>query len=273
MPVDHYPSLSRLTRTLPRSLGRELALVLSFADRIRDIVDGGMLTLTERLAELDRIQHDLDAIAAATNPALPLCRTIASVVTARSLPLEPFRDLLSAAREDLTTARYGSFAELMVHVRRAANPIGHLALHLCDAATPRNLALAGGLSCGVWLTGMLRDVPREFAQGRLYLPLDDLARHRVAEDGIAAHQSTGGWRALMMFEIERARKMLQAGAPLGRILSGRVGFHTRLLVLGAERILKKLHEGRGDVFARRPEIAKGDWPYLFGRALVPSYRP
>jgi squalene synthase HpnC len=273
MPVDHYPSLSRLTRTLPRPLGRELALVLSFADRIRDIVDGGTLTPTERLAELDRIQHDLDAIAAATHPALPLCRAIASVVTARSLPLEPFRDLLSAAREDLTTARYGSFGELMVHVRRAANPVGRLALHLCDAATPRHVALSDGIACGLWLVGMLRDVPRDFARGRLYLPMDDMERYHVAETQIANRQATGGWRPLMMVEIERTRKMLQAGAPLGRILPGRAGFDLRLLVVGGERILKKLYEAQGDVFTRRPQIEKQDWLYLIGRALFPSYRP
>jgi squalene synthase HpnC len=273
MPVDDHPTLSLLICTLPRPLGRELALVLSFAGHLRDIVDAGTRASHDRLAELERIRNDLDAIAGEVDPTLPPCRALAPVVRARCLPVEPLQDLLSAAREDLTSPRYDGFGDLMVHVRRAANPIGRLALHLCDAAAPRSLALSDGLSCGVWLTGMLRNIPRDLARGRLYLPLDDLTRHRVTEDQIAARQATGGWRALMMFEIERARRMLQAGAPLGRVLEGRVGFDTRLLVLAAERILKKLHEAPDDVFTRRPELTKGDWPYLVGRALVPSHRP
>jgi squalene synthase HpnC len=273
MPVDDYGSLSRLTRPLPRPLGRELALVVSFAGHVRQLVDGRTRAATDRLAELDQLEHDLDAIAAAGDAQTECGRALASVIRARSLPLAPLRDLLCAAREDLATSRYASFGELMVHVRRAANPIGRVALILCDAATPRHLALSDGLCCGLWLTGMLRDVPRDFARGRLYLPLDDLERYRVTEDEIAAGQSTGRWRALMMFQIERTRKMLQAGASLGRNLPGRVGFDARLLILAGERILKKLHATQGDVFTGRPEITKSDWPYLVARALVPSYRP
>lgn len=274
MPADDQTSLSCLIRTLPRPLGRELGLALSFATHVRKVVDDVALSRVDRLAALYRIEQDLDAIAAGDRPpALQICRALAFVATARGLPLEPLRNLVAAARDDLTTDRYGNFGELMVHVRRAANPIGRLALHLCDAASPRNVALSDGLCCGLWLTAMLRDVPHDFAHGRLYLPLEDLERHRVTEAQITAHQATGGWRAFMMFEIERARRMVQAGAPLGRVLGGGAGFDTRVLVLAAERILKKLHEAPGDVFTRRPEITKGDWPYLIGRALVPRYRP
>jgi squalene synthase HpnC len=273
MPADDQTSLSRWIRTLPRQLGREVGLALSFATHVRKVVDDVTLSRVDRLASLYRIEQDLDAMAAGDRPALQVCQALASVVTARGLPLEPLRHLLAAARDDLTTDRYGNFGELMVHVRRAANPIGRLALHLCDAASPRSVALSDGLCCGLWLTAMLRDVPHDFARGRLYLPLEDLERHRVTEAQITAHQATGGWRALIMFEVERTRRMLQAGAPLGRVLGGRAGFATRVLVLAAERILKKLHEAPGDVFTCRPEVTKGDWPYLIGRALVPRYRP
>lgn len=271
MPPDPYPILSPLARTLPRWLGREVALVLSFASQVRKIVDDEMHSA--RLTKLQAIDRDLDAIAAGDAPALPACEPLARLIDTRSLPLTPFRQLLGAAREDLSPARFAGFPDLMSHVRSAATPIGRLVLHLCDTATARHLALSDGLCCALWLTAMLRDVPRDFAHGRLYLPLDDLERYRVTEDEIAARRLSGRWRALMMFEIERARKMLQAGAPLGRILPGRVGFNTRLLVLGAERILKKLHEAQGDVFTKRAEIVGRDWPYLVARALLPSYRP
>lgn len=273
MPLDPYPILSPLARTLPGALGREVPLVLAFASHVYEIVDGETHAQSGRQALLEAIDRDLDAIAVGNAPALPVCEALTRLVHARSLPLALFRDLVDAAREDLNTPRYASFPELMSHVRGAATPIGRLALHLCGTATARHLALSDGLCCALWLAGMLRDVPRDFARGRLYLPLEDLERYRVTEDEIAARRPTGRWRALMTFEIERARKMLQAGAPLGRILRGRAGFNTRLLVLGAERILKKLHDTPGDVFARRPEIVGRDWPYLVARAVFPSYRP
>jgi phytoene/squalene synthetase len=72
----------------------------------------------------------------------------------------------------------------------------------------------------------------------------------------------------MRHQIERARRMLQAGAPLGRVLSGRVGLEVRMIVLGGERILKKLHEADGDVFRHRPVLARRDWAYMFLRGLT-----
>ena len=74
----------------------------------------------------------------------------------------------------------------------------------------------------------------------------------------------------MRQQTERARRMLQAGAPLGRVLKGRVGMELRMIVLGGERILKKLHDANGDVFRHRPVLGKGDWIYMFWRALLPS---
>jgi hypothetical protein len=42
----------------------------------------------------------------------------------------------------------------------------------------------------------------------------------------------------------------------------------RMIVLGGERILRKLHEARGDIFRHRPVLRSADWLYMFGRALL-----
>ena len=71
----------------------------------------------------------------------------------------------------------------------------------------------------------------------------------------------------MHHQTERARRMLQAGAPLGRVLKGRVGMELRMIVLGGERILRQLHDARGDVFRHRPVLRRSDWVYMALRAL------
>jgi len=180
-------------------------------------------------------------------------------------------DLLHAARDDVTITRYRSFGELMPHVRRSANPIGRLLLHLSGTAPPRSLALSDGVCSSLWLIGVLRDLPLDYAKGRLFLPLEEMERYGVKETQIAGHDGGGGWGPLMLFQIERARKMLQAGASLGQ--DGCFGFRARALIIAGERLLKKLHEARGDVFRSRPVLGVHDWPYIFGRALFPRLRP
>jgi hypothetical protein len=63
--------------------------------------------------------------------------------------------------------------------------------------------------------------------------------------------------------------MLQAGAPLGLALKGRIGLEVRLIVMGGSRILQKLHESRGDMFHHRPVLGPTDWLHMLRGALWP----
>jgi len=72
----------------------------------------------------------------------------------------------------------------------------------------------------------------------------------------------------MRFQIERARSMMLAGAPLAKQLPGRIGLEIRTVVQGGLRILEKLDEARGDMFRHRPVLRAWDWPLMLMRALV-----
>lgn len=82
-----------------------------------------------------------------------------------------------------------------------------------------------------------------------------------------AHDPQGTWSLLMEFQINRTRRLLQSGAPLGMILPGRIGMEMRMIIAGGERILKKLHQHRGDVFNHRPVLKPRDWIYMCYRAV------
>ena len=68
-------------------------------------------------------------------------------------------------------------------------------------------------------------------------------------------------------QIDRARRMLRAGSPLGRVLKGRLGLELRMIVLGGDRILTKLERLDGDIFGRRPVLDAADWGAMLLRAL------
>jgi phytoene synthase len=62
------------------------------------------------------------------------------------------------------------------------------------------------------LTSILRDVKEDWRRGRVYLPLEDLARFRYSERDLAAGVVNDNFRELMRFEIARARKMYREAA-------------------------------------------------------------
>jgi phytoene synthase len=67
------------------------------------------------------------------------------------------------------------------------------------------------------------------------------------------------WQDLMQFQIERARDMMQRGAPLGSILGGRIGLEMRLIIAGGNRILNKIQNVNYDIFQHRPVLRPHDW--------------
>lgn len=266
MSVGHYENFPVGSILLPRRMRRAVHAIYHFARYADDVADEGEAAAHDRWAELDRLEADLDRIARGEPPRIALMAPLAAAIVEHALPLQPFRDLLSAFRQDIGKTRYQSFGELVDYCRRSANPVGRLMLALYGETDARSLAQSDGICTALQLINFWQDAAIDWQKGRVYLPQEDLARFGVTEEQIAAGCCDAKWRALMRFEIERARKMLQAGAPLGRTLRGRLGLELRLIVMGGERILQKLHASDGDVFRQRPRLNGRDWTYMIWRA-------
>ena len=197
----------------------------------------------------------------------PLFKELAPIIHEYALPLDLFRDLLSAFAQDVTKQRYANFTELLDYSRRSANPVGRLLLVLYRAATPQNLAWSDNICTGLQIINFLQDIAIDYAKGRIYMPQDELARYRVSETQIAAHEAGNAWREFMMFQIERARAMLWRGAPLGRALKGRIGLEMRMIISGGDRILTKIMNAQCDIFRHRPLLRAYDWPLMLARTF------
>ncbi|NLR74039.1 squalene synthase HpnC [Leeia aquatica] len=271
MPVDHYENFPVASVLLPRRLRRPIEVIYAFARSADDLADEGEVAAEQRLAALQHYCEQLEAIGRGETPAEPLFQRLAVVIREHDLPLSLFHDLLDAFSQDVVKTRYADFGELVQYCRRSANPVGRLLLHLYGRATPHNLALSDGICTALQLINFWQDVAIDWQKQRVYLPQEDLQRFGVTEAQIAAGQVNPAWQALMRFEIERTRKLLQAGAPLARVLPGRMGLELRMIVLGGERILKKLWDVQGDVFTQRPVLKAGDWLYMLSRACWPAW--
>ena len=267
MPVEHYENFPVASFLLPRRLVPAVEAIYAFARSADDIADEGDAAPPERLAALARYGQELAAIERGVVPADPLFARLSHVVSEFRLPVAPMHDLLSAFRQDVVTTRYADYTLLLDYCRRSANPVGRLMLELYDAVDERNLRDSDAICSALQLINFWQDVAIDLAKGRIYLPLEDLERHGVSEAELAASPATPAWRALMRFEVERARALMLSGAPLVRRLPGRIGWELRLMVQGGLRILEAIERADYDVFRRRPTLAAPDWVVVGWRAL------
>jgi squalene synthase HpnC len=269
MAVAHYENFPVASVLLPSRLREPIAAIYAFARSADDFADEGNLTVAKRLFLLDSYQRQLDAIAEGGPIDDPLFRRLADVIKIHRLPLRPFRDLLDAFSQDVVQTRYADFRELMDYCRRSANPVGRLLLHLFRADSERNLAYSDAICSALQLINHWQDVGIDATKPapRIYLPAEDLVYFGIHEADILRRTATADFRSLMRFQVDRARKLMLEGEPLGWLLGGRIGLEIRMIVAGGLRIIEKIEAVDYDVFKHRPVLTAIDWPRLFWRAL------
>ncbi|QDQ28633.1 squalene synthase HpnC [Chitinimonas arctica] len=268
--VDHYENFPVASLLLPPAMRRPIAIVYRFARTADDFADEGDHGPAERLALLDGYRAELDRLEAGLAPQSALFADLRDqVLVPHKVPVQLFRDLLDAFSQDVVKTRFADFGEVMHYCRRSANPVGRIVLHLAGQAGSKQLAWSDGICAALQLINFWQDVAVDWQKQRVYLPQDELARFGVTEAQIAAAQVDANWRALMAFQIDRTRRLLRAGSPLGTTLPGRLGLEIRLTVLGGDAILKKIEAADYDVFRRRPKLGALDWPMLLLRAIFP----
>jgi squalene synthase HpnC len=266
MPVDHYENFPVASILMPRRLRKPIAAIYHFARAADDIADEGELSDAERLGKLDEFRAELALIANNETPRTPLFRNLAAVVHQHALPLQPLNDLLDAFSQDVVKKRYDDFDDLLAYCRRSANPVGNLLLHLYEEATPVNIAYSDAICTSLQLINFWQDIANDYAIGRIYLPLDELAQYGVNEEQIVQGNTNDAWRALMKFQVDRARAMILTGKPLGSILTGRIGLEMRMIIAGGLRILDKLESAQYDMFRHRPVLKPFDWVIMLARS-------
>jgi squalene synthase HpnC len=267
VPVDHYENFPVASWLAPAALRPAIVAIYHFARAADDIADEGDAVASERLAQLAHYGAMLGRISAGGRPDEPPFAALADAIREHTLPMAPFRDLLSAFRQDVVKTRYQNFRELLDYCSRSANPVGRLLLHLYRIDDRERQEQADAICTGLQLANFWQDIAIDWNKGRVYLPADDMIRCEVTEKQIADGRCDEHWRQLIAFEVQRTRAMLESGRTLAQALPLRLKLELRMVVAGGLRILRSIDAVGGDVFRHRPVLSRGDWAAMSAAAL------
>jgi phytoene synthase len=118
-------------------------------------------------------------------PETPAGQALQPFVAPFNLPRDQFDALIAGVAMDATPGRrYQTFADLEPYCHRVASSVGLVCAEIFGYREPAVLAYARDLGVALQLTNILRDVAVDYRIGRLYLPLDDLARFGCTEDDV-----------------------------------------------------------------------------------------
>jgi squalene synthase HpnC len=267
--VGHYENFPVASVLLPARYRSAVVAIYRFARAADDIADEGDASPAERLAALCRFDQALAAIETGQTPADPPFAALAAAIRAHALPIAALRDLLSAFAQDVEVTRYRTFEALIDYCRRSANPVGRLLLALYHVDDAQSSIESDAICTALQLANFWQDVALDWRKGRVYIPLEDLARFGIDLSQIADGVSDARWSRLMAYETARTRALLDLGRPLTRRLPWRPAIELRAVIAGGGRILERIDAVDGDVFTRRPTLTRRDWLLVACRMALP----
>ncbi|MFF3014651.1 squalene synthase HpnC [Streptomyces sp. NPDC057939] len=254
---------------LPRAWRDGLTAVYGYARLVDDIGDGDLVpggrdavllgldpaAADDRTAMLDALEVDLLRVFGGTDgpPRHPLLAALPPVVRAHGLTPEPFLGLIEANRQDQRVTRYETYADLLAYCELSANPVGRLVLSLTGTSTPERVRLSDAVCTGLQIVEHLQDVAEDLGRDRVYLPAQDMRRFHVTEVDLKAPSAGASVRALIAFEAERARGLLDEGLPLVGSVHGRLRLLLAGFVGGGRAALRAVSDAGFDVLPGPPK--------------------
>ena len=257
------------TLLMPRAKRRAIWAIYVWCRRTDELMDSPQAQALpeDRLAErLDlwedriralfsgRVEDGLDLVMADTLERFPQ-------------PLQPYLDMIEGQRMDLRRQRYASFEDLELYCYRVAGTVGLMTqevMGLDPAYTsapwserPDTSHAAVALGIANQLTNILRDVGEDRSRGRIYLPQEDLRRFGYSEAELMAGTVNDNWRALMAFQLQRARQWFGRSEAGVRWLAADARWPVWASLRLYRGILDVIERHDYDVFSRRAFVPTG----------------
>jgi squalene synthase HpnC len=262
---SHYENFHVATWFLPKALRPHFHAIYAYC-RISDDLGDEVGDRSAALALLDLWGRELDACYEG-RARHPVFVALAETIRARSIPKEPFADLLTAFRQDQTVTRYATMHDVLGYCRYSANPVGRLVLYACGEVSEENFKLSDATCSALQLANFWQDVRVDYAKGRVYLPQDDMRRFGVSDETIAQGVATPEFRALLRYEVDFARSLFEQGLALIGCVNRDLALDLDLFSRGGLEILRAIERCNYDVLSARPAISKRTKLALALRAL------
>ncbi|MGH8639013.1 MAG: squalene synthase HpnC [Burkholderiales bacterium] len=269
---EHYENFPVASIVLPKRMRPAIAAIYAFARRADDFADEPGYHDDERLRLLDewgrRLRECVSWRPASRSAEDLIFVALADTIRVHDLPLSLFEDLLSAFRQDVTVERYRTWNDVLDYCARSANPVGRLVLRVAGYRDAELDRASDAVCTALQLTNFWQDFARDWANGRLYVPLADRDRVGARDADLDAGRLSPEWRVALRDVSARTRELFTAGRPVCDGVSGRLKLELRLTWLGGTRILEKLGRVDYDVFQHRPALSAADAAPLVWRAVT-----
>jgi 15-cis-phytoene synthase len=249
---------------LPMPRRNAICAIYAFMRKADDLSDDESIPSEERRSRLDAWLKDWRAASGGAQTSDPVFIAVRDATARFAIPLSLLDELVSGVTMDLDRAEsgeadtYATFADLYRYCYLVASVVGLVCIRIFGYTDPRAEKLAEETGIAFQLTNILRDVAEDAERNRIYLPVEDLAKHGVTLESLL-HRATGKpasdkERALLKEIAQRAENYYRSAEKLLPYIDAESRPALRVLVAIYHALLKRIERADYDVFSRRASV-------------------
>jgi len=275
MPSEHF-SAEEITRasqsnlafafvSLGKARRRDITIFYAFCRLIDDIADSTELAAGEKARRLTLWR---DALHSPVAQEPPLASEVRGLISRYAITPAMLEEIMDGVEMDLTISRYETFAALREYCYRVASAVGLVSIEIFGYQNPACREYAVELGLALQVTNILRDVAKDFANGRIYLPQEDMTRFNYTEGDLAARIHDDRFVRLMQFEADRAHEYFRRAAVLLPREDRRSMIGAQIMASIYHALLRQMEQDRFRVFGRQYGLSKFAKFLHVGRQLL-----
>ena len=210
--AKHGKTYYLATLLLPPEKRPYVHALYGFARYADEIVDDLASTLTndEKAEQLNAWgQSFLDKFESGETDD-PVCLAVLDTVRRWNIPREHFEAFLHSMTMDLTITEYQTYEDLYEYVYGSAAVIGLQMVPILEPSDPAAYSHATELGVAFQLANFIRDIGEDLERGRVYLPLQELAKFGVTRADLEKRIATPAIKEAIKFQIARVRQLEQS---------------------------------------------------------------
>jgi 15-cis-phytoene synthase len=249
---------------LPTPRRNAICAVYAFMRKADDLSDDESISREERRGRLNAWLTDWRAASRGAQTSDPVFIAIRDAITRFAIPLSLLDELVAGVTMDLDrtesgeTDTYATFADLYRYCYLVASVVGLVCIRIFGYTDPRAEKLAEETGIAFQLTNILRDVAEDAERSRVYLPIEDLAKHCVPLQlllhRIPCTPPTENERALLRDIANRAEHYYRSAEELLPFIDAESRPAMRVLVDIYHALLKRIERANYDVFSHRASV-------------------
>jgi 15-cis-phytoene synthase len=254
---------------LPKDRRDAMAALYAFCREVDDVSDNEGRPANQRREQLAAWRADIKAACQQGHPQFEVNQELMPVIAQYRLPFELFDELIRGVEMDLDINRYPTWTDLELYCYRVASVVGLLSIEIFGYQQPGTKEYAVNLGKALQLTNILRDVRVDAERGRIYLPLSELEKFKVAPEEILQNRVSDNFRALAASVARQARTFYRQASATLPAADRRAMSTAELMGTVYWRLLRKIENSHFDVLA--PKLIRLSKPRKLGlilRALV-----